>query len=88
MVDDGGRILETQGKSTTSSRVESLDIWTCWEADHLKKRRLTWTVECFEFIYDLSWFHWQIKVNTNSLFHYDIRLGAVHKVCHAIFGQF
>src|SRR6218665_2714663 len=28
MMGDGGRILETQGKGTTSRRMESLDIWT------------------------------------------------------------
>jgi len=38
-LDDGGRILETQGKGTTSRRMESLDIWTCREADHLKKKK-------------------------------------------------
>ena len=36
-LDDGGRILETQGKGTTSRRV---DIWTCREEDHLKKERI------------------------------------------------
>jgi len=40
-LDDGGRILETQGKGTTSRRMESCtwDIWTCREADHLKKKK-------------------------------------------------
>src|SRR6218665_689271 len=28
MMGDGGWILETQGKGTTSRRMESLDIWT------------------------------------------------------------
>src|SRR6218665_2206256 len=46
-LDDGGRIRETQGKSTTSRRVESLDIWTCREADRLKKRRNTQQNNCF-----------------------------------------
>ena len=32
-------IRETQGKGTTSRSVESLDIWTCREADYLKKKR-------------------------------------------------
>ena len=34
----GGRIQETQGKGTTSKRVELLDIWACKEADDLKKK--------------------------------------------------
>src|SRR6218665_3910331 len=38
-LDDGGRIRKTQGKGTTSRRVEPLDIWTCREADDLKKKR-------------------------------------------------
>src|SRR6218665_1111516 len=38
VLDDGGWILEAHGKGTTSRRVESLDIWTCREADHLKKK--------------------------------------------------
>ena len=29
---------KTQGKGTTSRRVESADIWTCLEADYLKKK--------------------------------------------------
>ena len=31
-------IGETQGKGTTSRRVESFDIWTCREEDDLKKK--------------------------------------------------
>src|SRR6218665_2479858 len=42
-LDDGGRILETQGKGTTSRRVESLDIWTCRDADHPNKK-----IDCVE----------------------------------------
>jgi len=37
-LDDGGRIQKTQGKGTTSKRIKSLDIWTCREADDLKKK--------------------------------------------------
>ena len=38
-LDYGGRIQETQGKGTTSGRVESLDIWTCREVDDLKEEK-------------------------------------------------
>jgi len=38
-LDNGGRIRETQRKGTASRRVESLDIWTCREADYLKKKK-------------------------------------------------
>ena len=39
-LDDGVRILEIQGKGTTSRRVESLDTWTYRGSDHLKKKKL------------------------------------------------
>ena len=40
ILDDGGRIRETQGKGTKSRRAEWLDIFICREADYLKKKLL------------------------------------------------
>ena len=48
-LDDGGRIRETQGKGTTLRRVESLDIWTCREAYHLKRKKTVVTVHTLDF---------------------------------------